>query len=834
MNHHEDPRLKRYSLPGYRALESLALNLRWAWSHAADKVWETLDPELWKITQNPWVVLQTVSVEKLKAALSDADFPTLVEEFVASNRTAEEAPAWFQKQFPDPPLKSIAYFSMEYMLCEALPIYSGGLGNVAGDQLKAASDLGVPVYAVGLLYQEGYFRQVIDLDGTQQALYPFNDPGQLPITPLRTDSGEWLRIRAIFPGFSIWLRTWHVKVGRVHLFLLDSNDPANLPIHRGITGELYGGGSETRLKQELILGIGGWRLLEALDIHPEVCHLNEGHAAFATLERARHWMEKHACSFQAALETTRAGNLFTTHTAVPAGFDRFELDLLKKYLQHYAETELKISWSDFLKLGQINHSNPNEPFNMAFLAIRGSGAMNGVSALHEKVSKALFADLFPRWPEEEVPVGHVTNGVHAPSWDSVEADRLWSETCGKERWLGPTEILTDQMHCAQDDQIWRMRNVERKKLVEYIRQRYSRQLSSIGASADEIERAKHIFDPGTLTLGFARRFATYKRPNLLLRDKQRLIKLLTRTDKPVQLVIAGKAHPADQPGKELIREWFEFTMLPEVRDRVVFLSDYDMHMTEHLVQGVDIWLNTPRRPWEACGTSGMKILVNGGLNLSELDGWWAEAYTPEVGFAIGDGAEHPASDELDRHEAEELFRILEQEVIPTFYDRNSEGIPKAWIQKIRSSMAHLTPLYSSNRSVREYTERYYVPLAKNFLERQNEGEKILSWRVNIEQNWHNLRFGPLEVKSQDGQYVFSQACYLDSIPQEAVQVTLFANPAIHIPMKYVKELSGSPGMHVYEATVSSDRPASDFTPRIIPFYPGVATPLECSLIFWER
>lgn len=834
MNHQDDPRLKRYSIPGYRALENLALNLRWSWSHAADKVWETLDPHLWKITQNPWVVLQTVSIAKLEEALSDPNFPALVDEFVAANRTAEESPAWFQRQFSNPPLKSIAYFSMEYMLCEALPIYSGGLGNVAGDQLKAASDLGVPVYAVGLLYQEGYFRQMIDQDGNQQALYPFNDPGQLPITPLRTDSGEWLRIEASFSGYSIWLRTWHVKVGRVHLFLMDSNDAANLPIHRGITNELYGGGSELRLKQEMILGIGGWRLLQSLDIHPEVCHLNEGHAAFAILERARCYMNKHECSFELALETVRPGNLFTTHTAVPAGFDRFEADLLKQYLKDYAENELKITWDEFLKLGKSDPANSAEPFNMAFLAIRGSGAINGVSALHEKVSKTLFSPLFPRWPEEEVPVGHVTNGVHAPSWDSIESDRLWSGSCGKQRWLGNTDELKERINCVSDESIWLMRNIERKRLVEYIRSRYARQIASIGASREAIDHAAHIFDPGTLTLGFARRFATYKRPNLLLMDQERLIKLLTQNNRPVQLVIAGKAHPADQPGKALIREWVEFTKRPEVKDRVVFLSDYDMHMTEHLVQGVDVWLNTPRRPWEACGTSGMKVLVNGGLNLSELDGWWVEAYRPEVGWALGDGEEHPASFELDQKEAEELYRILEESVIPTFYQRNAEGVPDAWIQKIRTSMSLLTPLYSSNRSVREYTERYYIPASQNLLKRKTEGEKILAWKRQLEENWQHLRFGPLEIRTEGEEHLLSQACYLDSIPQESVQVSLFANPGINIPMKYVKELPGSPGMHVYEAAVPSNRLTTDYTPRITPYYQGVATPLECPLIFWER
>jgi starch phosphorylase len=834
MNHQEDPRLKRYSLPGYRALESLALNLRWSWSHAADKVWETLDPELWRITQNPLVVLKTVSLEKLENALKDQTFSQLVEELTAYNKAAEESPCWFQNHFSTHPLKSIVYFSMEYMICEALPIYSGGLGNVAGDQLKAASDLGVPVIAIGLLYQEGYFRQMIGPDGTQQALYPFNDPGQLPISPLRTPSGEWLRIEAVYPGYSIWIRVWQVKVGRVQLLLLDSNDAANLPIHRGITSELYGGGPELRFKQEIILGIAGWRLVDALNLQPEVCHLNEGHAALAVLERARCFMVKNQCSFETALETTRAGTVFTTHTAVPAGFDRFDVPYVDRFLKNYAEKELKISLNQLLALGRADPSNASEPFNMAYLAIRGSGAINGVSALHEKVSKSLFSGLFPRWPEEEIPVGHVTNGVHAPSWDSAEADRLWSDACGKDRWLSTTEALCDKMRCIAPDRIWAMRNTERKNLVAYIRKRYSLQLASIRASQEEIDHALQIFDPGSLTLGFARRFATYKRPNLLLRDPERLIRLLTQKDKPVQLVIAGKAHPADHAGQELIREWVAFTKQPEIRDRVVFLSDYDMHMTEHLVQGVDVWLNTPRRPWEACGTSGMKVLVNGGLNLSELDGWWAEAYKPELGWALGDAEEHPESQELDQKEADDLFHLLETSIIPEFYQRNQEGVPEAWIQKIRSSMAELTPLYSTNRSVREYTEKYYAKAAETYRMRLSEGAKIVAWRKQLHDCWHNLRFGSFEVKTEGAQHHFSQACYLDSIPKEAVQVSLFAAPALSIPMQYAKELQGSPGMHVYEVSVPNDRPAADYTPRITPFYPGVSIPLECPLIFWER
>ena len=447
---------------------------------------------------------------------------------------------------------------MEFMLSEALPIYSGGLGNVAGDQLKAASDLGVPVVGVGLLYQQGYFRQVIDKDGAQQALFPYNDPGQLPITPLRQPNGEWLRLEIALPGYSVWLRAWQVQVGRVKLYLLDSNDAANFPAHRGITSELYGGGPELRLKQELLLGIGGWRLLGALGIKPEVCHLNEGHAAFAVLERARSFMEETGQPFEVALAATRAGNLFTTHTAVAAGFDRFAPALIEQYLGGYAEKKLGITLHDLLALGRQNPNDSSESFNMAYLAIRGSGAVNGVSRLHGKVSRHLFEPLFPHWPEDEVPVGHVTNGVHMPTWDSAAADDLWTEACGKDRWLGTTETLEQDIRRVSDARLWQFRTAASKSLVEYARERLSRQLAASGASPEAVDGAKHLFDPNALTLGFARRFATYKRPNLLLHDPERLLRLLTNPQRPVQLIIAGKAHPADQAGQALIQEWIAF------------------------------------------------------------------------------------------------------------------------------------------------------------------------------------------------------------------------------------------------------------------------------------
>lgn len=831
--------LLRSSLPGYQALEDLALNLRWSWSHAADRVWEELDADLWKITQNPWVVLQTVSFEKLESCLADPQFAQVVNAFVLNNRKLDASYAWFQNKFPNSALKSVAYFSLEYMLCEALPIYSGGLGNVAGDQLKAASDLGVPVHAVGLLYQQGYFRQVIDQEGNQQALYPYNDPGQLPITPLRTKSGEWLRIKAFFPGFSVWLRTWQVKVGRVHLYLLDSNDPANFPAHRGITSELYGGGPELRLQQELILGIGGWRLLKALEVEPEVCHLNEGHAAFAILERAYSYMNEHGKDFEYALEATRAGNIFTTHTAVPAGFDRFSPDLMEKYLGRYARDKLKIPMESLLALGREHADDPQEHFNMAYFSIRGSSYINGVSRLHAEVSKRLFSPLFPRWPLSEVPIGYVTNGVHMPSWDSAEADQLWTDSCGKERWLGGTENLEKKVSELHSEPIWKMRNSTRNTMIAFIRERLALQFATTGKSEAEIERAKRIFDPGTLTLGFARRFATYKRPNILLTDPERLVRILNNPHFPVQLVLAGKAHPADKPGQEMIKQWIRFIEREDVRDKVVFLSDYDVNLTEQLVSGVDVWLNTPRRPWEACGTSGMKVLVNGGLNLSELDGWWAEAYTPEVGFALGDGQEHDDASSNDLKEAEELYHLLESQVIPLFYKRNAEGLPEEWVAKIRNSMATLTPRFSSNRSVREYTERYYLPAAENYLKRIGNGvqpiDQILAWRKQIKEKWGSLRFTSYEVKSDGDLHHFEATCYLDSLSPDSLQVSLFAEaPAENHPMKKVKPLQETPGMYLFQASIQTKRPTSDYTPRIEPFFEGLSIPIESSLILWEN
>jgi len=834
---------RRSGQTGIDALTELTLNLRWAWHHGTDELWAELDPELWALTHNPWVVLQTVSRSKLLDLLARPEYRTRVTSLLQQRRDYLASPAWFQQRHPQSPLTHVAYFSMEFALSEALPIYSGGLGNVAGDQLKAASDLGVPVVGVGLLYQQGYFRQAIGGDGSQEELYPYNDPAQLPISPARDDSGEWIRIPLELPGAKIWLRAWQAQVGRLVLYLLDSNDPANPPAARGIASELYGGGPELRLRQELVLGIAGWRLLRALRIVPEACHLNEGHAAFAVLERARSFMEDNRCPFDVALAVTRAGNLFTTHTPVPAGFDRFAPGLIDLYLRRYAEDGLGLDLRDLLALGRENPENPNEPFTMAYLAIRGSGAVNGVSRLHGQVSRRIFQSFFPRWPESEVPVGHVTNGVHTPSWDSAGADALWTGACGADRWRGTMDTVEQDLARVADTALWAMRTHARKSLVSYARERMAPQLVSMAMKPDQAAVMCRCLDPDALTVGFARRFATYKRPGMLLHDRDRLIRILTDRDRPVQLVIAGKAHPADQAGQEMIRAWIEFMRRPEVCGRVVFFPDYDLLLAERLVQGADLWINTPRRPWEASGTSGMKVLVNGGLNLSELDGWWAEAYAPEVGWALGDGQEHGDDPAWDAAEAEALYALLERDVIPAFYTRDQLGMPTGWVAKMRASMARLTPRFSTNRVVREYTEKYYVPAAAAYRTRAADhggpGAELIAWRQALAAHWQEARFSAMRVEMHGTEQRVTVQVRLGGLDPEAVRVELYADPVNdgepeRHAMERARKLDEPDHGYEYGVGLPAARPLGDYTPRLLPRHPIASVPLEAHEILWQR
>ncbi len=823
------------------ALKELALDVNIAPSRAADALWRQLNPELWEQTDNPWAVLQTVSRERLRRLIAEPAFRATLDELLQARSAENQLPRWFQQKHKDSPLTCVAYFSMEFMLSEALPIYSGGLGNVAGDQLKAASDLGVPVIGVGLLYSQGYFRQELDRYGAQRALYPYNDPGQLPVTPVRGEDGDWLRLTIPFPGIDLWVRVWQVQVGQAKLYLLDANDPANIPEYRGITSELYGGGPDLRLRQEHVLGIGGWRLLRALSIHPEVCHLNEGHAAFAVLERAASYKDDTGKSFETALAVTRAGNLFTTHTAVEAGFDRFPADLMRPHFERYCSERLGIGFDELMALGRRNPGDSAEPFNMAYLAIRGSGAVNGVSRLHGVVSRALFEPLFPRWPASEVPIGHVTNGIHVPTWDSDEAYQLWKDVCGHGCWGGNLETMEAQALSIADEPLWNMRTAARKSMIDYLRPRYARQVAIQGGSATEIAEAGRILDANVLTLGFARRFASYKRPNLALHDPGRLTRILGNAQRPVQLILAGKAHPQDGEGQEMIRQWNEFIRRSGFHASVVFFSDYDMLLTQRMVGGVDVWINTPRRPWEASGTSGMKVLANGGLNLSEIDGWWAEAYTPAVGWAVGDGREHGDDPAWDAIEADAVYTLIENQIIPEFYQRNQAGIPAAWVARIRESMGRLAPQYSANRVVRQYAEEHYLPAAAAYAARAHEGGKlgaeILAWQQSLASDWNSISFGPLKVESKNSTLHFEVPVYLGKLSPEAVSVELLADGQNgNGPVRKGMDRGAAVPVNgfVYSASVEGSRSASDFTARVVPHHPNASVPLEAIQILWQR
>ncbi len=540
---------------------------------------------------------------------------------------------------------------------------------------------------------------------------------------------------------------------------------------------------------------------------------------------------------------TRAGNLFTTHTPVEAGFDRFAPSLIERYLRKYAEEKLSISVDDLLALGRRDRLDSSEPFNMAYLAIHGSGAINGVSKLHGQVSRRLFQPLFPRWPEAEVPVTHVTNGVHTPTWDSAEADRLWELHCGKQYWYGTLTDKEKDIRAAGDSNLWQLRANTCKDLVAYVRRIYSRQIATRGATPEDLTQAAQILDENALTLGFARRFAAYKRPNLLLHDTARLIRILTNQERPVQLVIAGKAHPQDVEGQEMITQWFEFVRRPEVRSRVVFLSDYDVLMAEHLVQGVDVWVNTPRRPWEASGTSGMKVLVNGGLNLSELDGWWAEAYSPEVGWAIGDGREHGDDPSWDATEAENLYAILEKEVIAEFYARDEQGIPRGWVARMRESMARLTPAFSTNRAVRQYTEQHYLSAAAAFRQRAENrgsaGTDLVAWQAELAKYWSALRFGTATVEQQGERYLFHVQVFLDDLDPDAVSVELYAEAQkdgepITQAMTRGERLTGAATAFNYTACLPTSCATADYTPRLVPRHVGAFVPLGAPFILWHE
>lgn len=737
-----------------RPLGELARNLWWTWNPEAADLFRRLDPDLWEKTHhNPVDLLGSLSQDRLESLAADDAFLSNVERATAELRAYLSRKSWFETVHGVGTGLQVAYFCAEFGLHESLPIYSGGLGVLAGDHLKSASDLGLPLVGVGLLYRRGYFRQYLNRDGWQQEMHPAYDFERLALQLETTEEGKPRRIAVEIAGAEVAAQIWRAQVGRVPLLLLDTDIPENTPEHRTLTDKLYGGDIRHRIRQEILLGIGGVRALQAMGITPTVFHMNEGHSAFLAIERVRQSMELEGLSLEEALEAARATSIFTTHTPVPAGHDVFSLDLMREHFGTLC-SRLGITLDTLMRLGRARPEDADEGFSMTVLALRTSSQSNGVSELHGNVSRKLWSGLMPRVPVEEFPIGHVTNGIHIPSWYSREIARLYSRYLGPRWQEDPVDrAVWQRVERIPDAELWRARERLRENLVSFARRRLQEQLQRRGMPLVVVRAAEEALDPDALTIGFARRFAVYKRANLLLRDPDRLAKLLNDPERPVQIVFSGKAHPADHPGKQLMREIVHLAAEARFRRRIVFLEDYDIEVARHLVQGSDIWLNTPRRPLEASGTSGMKAVVSGGIHLSVLDGWWAEAYTPDSGWAIGSGEDYEDSEVQDQVESEALYDLLEQEIIPLFYQRTLEGLPRGWMERIKGSMRAHCPVYNTNRMVEEYMRCFYLPahVRSRFVANQvSAGARVLAaWRRRMTESWPSVAIEQVTMDEGD-------------------------------------------------------------------------------------
>ncbi len=852
------PTLRRFTVvprlpPTLEPLRAIAHNLWWTWTPSARALFLRIDEALFEsVHANPIELLSRVPQARLDELAKDDAYLAHLESVSSELERYMTRDGWFQKTYPSAKGATIAYFSMEYGLHESLPIYSGGLGVLAGDHLKTASDLGLPLVGVGLAYAEGYFRQVLNSDGWQGERYPINDWSRLPVQPVLLPDGSRLVLDVTYPDRVVKAQVWRVQVGRVPLYLLDANVEANAAEDRSITGPLYGGDQEFRVRQEIMLGIGGVHALEAMGLTATVCHMNEGHSAFLALERIRRTMEAKGVDFRVANEACGAGHIFTTHTPVPAGNDAFAPALVSRYLEPYRRA-LGLTEDELLTLGRKDPSDKSSPFSMPVFAIRNADHYNGVSALHGEVSRSMWKDLWPGLPEHEIPIFSVTNGVHTPSWISREMAALFT------RYLGPrwVDSLADRdfwkrIHEIPDAELWETHEARRYRLIQLCRQWLRAAAEKRGSPPAELASAEEVLDPRTLTIGFARRFATYKRADLLFRDVERVLRLLGSAERPVQLVFAGKAHPQDRGGKELIRSIVQAASEPRLRGKVVFIEDYDMRIARALVSGVDVWLNNPRRPHEASGTSGMKAAANGALNLSILDGWWAEAYADygrNVGWAIGQGEEYDDA-AGDAREAEMLYDLVEREVVPLFYDREPQSrLPRAWIRRMKETISKLVPDYNTSRMVREYTERFYVPsfeLSRRMRDDDLRGAKsLVAWKEKIEKAWGDVAITDVSLTSRDelavGESLAVEArVRLGTLDPADVAVELYHGPtggAHELTRGSVVRMSlagrTESGEHRFLGQVPTvESGAYAVAARVMPFNPEMSHPYETSLVRW--
>jgi starch phosphorylase len=840
-----------------QALNELAYNIWTLWNYDATGLFRRLDAELWESTNhNPVRMLSLVSQDKLAAAAADEGFLSHMNRILADFRHYLTTPTWFTQTHPNKDTK-IAYFSAEYGLHESLPIYSGGLGILSGDHMKSASDLGLPLVGVGLLYRFGYFRQTLNADGWQQENYPENDFFTMPIKQVTEENGQPVTIDVQYPDSVVKAYIWLVQIGRIKLYLLDANVPTNRPEDREITARLYGGDQDMRVRQEVLLGIGGMKALTALNYKPTVCHMNEGHSAFLSLERIRVLMEEEKLSFHESMELVSASNVFTTHTPVPAGNDAFHPDIIERYLGHYYP-KLGLTREQFFDLGKITPGDPHEHFGMTVLALRTAWHCNGVSALHGDVSRRMWQRIWPEVPMPEIPIKSITNGVHTQTWLSDEFSNLYSRYLGSNWADKPTNYaMWDKVDKIPDTELWRSHERRREHLVQFTRDRLRIQFDRRGSTQAEKARIDEILDPEALTIGFARRFATYKRATLLMRNQERLIKLLNNRDRPVQFIFAGKSHPRDDGGKRFIQDILRFCKREDVRNRMVFIEDYDMNVARYLVQGVDVWLNTPRRPMEASGTSGMKGPINGAINLSILDGWWVECYhnDPQSGWAIGTEQEYNNDEFQDHVDSESLFELLEKEVIPEFYDRGADDLPRKWISRMKHSIRSVCSYFNTSRQVQEYFEKFYEPasgLCVKLLTEHGAGAKQLArWKDRIARDWDKVWIFDVKANNDEPMMAGSNLeveanVSLGPINPDEVTVELYHGPldasgniiaAERQPMTRLKTMEKKAPeypIHTYAGKVAPQMCGQQgFAIRVLPKYPNVELRMEPGLIRWS-
>ena len=734
------------SLPeSLKDLATISENMWWCWNSDAVELFRRLDRDVWEESyHSPKAMLGLVKQSRLEELADDTSFISHMKLVKAELDKYMSVPTWFDKTFPEYKDKKIAYFSTEFAIHESLPIYSGGLGVLSGDHLKSASDMGLPLVGIGLLYRNGYFKQHLSIDGWQIEEYKVNHFYSMPMQLLTDENGNTLSIEISLPHSPrVFARIWKIQVGRVALYLLDTDFDKNSAEDRTITGELYGGDKEMRIKQEKLLGVGGMKVLELLNIDPSVIHINEGHSAFLLLEKMRMLMKNKGLSFEQAQKVVKANCVFTTHTPVPAGNEVFSSQLVSTYFESLYR-ELGLSKEQFLALGRdLKVENMDKDFSMTILALKACGKANGVSRLHATVSREMWQNVWPELPRKEIPITHITNGIHTNTWISYEFAGLFQRYIGDD-WIDEPsdQTLWQRVADIPDAELWRSHERRKERLVSFARNRLKMQLERRGLSKHMIAYADEVLDPEALTIGFARRFATYKRGNLIFRNLDRIKKILTNKEKPVQIIIAGKAHPKDDKGKEIIKSIIALTSDPDLKYKVVFLEDYDMNVAHYLVQGVDIWLNNPLRPQEASGTSGMKAAVNGAINFSVLDGWWCEGYNGENGWVVGSTDTYNDLEYQNEMESRSIYEMLEKEIIPLFFDRGQDDLPRGWITKMKACMQTVGPMFNTNRMIEDYTRKFYVPsmeLTEKMKENNYElAKKKADWQSNIERNWNRV------------------------------------------------------------------------------------------------